>query len=331
MVAHYDAHRTDPEVMWWTAVAQQHGFLKVDRSTIDLIRAAADTGHRGALSGLGTAYLVGESVPIDRKRGVKLLEEALAKGESAAAYELGRAYLMGAAGLTVDVNLAEKYLKQSLEMGNIRAHFLLATVHEKRGDKKASFEELRKSADAGDEAGMETLGSVYQLGKLNVPPDPKQAIQWTQRAAERGRKSAQRELAKMIINGYGGIDRTAKNEAVALRCLKGASDAGDIEAMRLLARTYISGELGVEIQPDKGVELLRKAEEMRDPMAAAAAFELGVLYIEGLALPRDLEAARAQMAKASLMGSRAADSYLRRLDAATAASQPSTRPSTRAF
>jgi hypothetical protein len=111
--------------------------------------------------------------------------------------------------------------------------------------------------------------------------------------------------------GIGGLAPTENNKAVGRDMLQRAAAAKDPEAMRLLGRVYLTGELNMDYRPDCAVELLQASAAMNDPVAL---HDLGMLHVEGLVVPRDLEKARQLMHKSADLGFDDARKYLRRLD-----------------
>lgn len=323
MVKAYAERPDDPDVMQWAALAQTYGLFKTNASAKDLTVAAAGKGQPAAMARLGQALLEGDNVAPDPARGMRLLREALDRGEPGAALELGRAYLQGSGGIGVDLDKAEQFLVRAVEMGHVRAHHVLTALYHKRGDDARALGELRAGAEGGDEGAMNLLAEAYQRGLFGAKREPGQAVEWYRRAAERGSAPAQRELVKGILTGYAGLAQDEKNRNVARALLAKAAGSKDVESMRLLARTYLTGELDTEFAPDRAVELLRGACERKDPIAM---YDLGVLYAEGLVVARDLGRAEALMRQSAAAGYRPAVAHLRRFGARGPEGVPSTAP-----
>lgn len=311
MREHYGENFKDPAVMYWAAVAQSRGLVNTSRSPKDLTEESARRGHQGAMARLGAAHLTGETVPHDVGKGLELLNRALAAGEPHAALELGRAYMSGLGGVEVDLDRAEAFFRQALKMGYVRAHRGLSQVLAKRGHVGEALIELRAGALAGDEDAMTAYAVALQKGELGAQRDPKQAVEWMQKAAKRGVASAQRDVAKAIIMRYAGIPANQQNDDFGREMLHKAAAAKDPEAMRILARIYQTTELGAQFSPEKALELLQAAAGMND---AAACHDLAIMYVEGFVAPRDLERARDLMRRAESLGFEPARVYLLRLN-----------------
>jgi TPR repeat protein len=317
MTQYYATHPDDPDVLYWTAIAQVKGIVSTNRSTRDLIRDAADRHQPEAMARLGLVYLQGDQTTPDPARGLGLIREAYAKGSSDGAIQLGRAYLH-ATGVEKDLTQAEQYLTEAVAKGNIRSHAVLADLYRAHGETSKQLDEIRAGATAGDENAMLMLAESYRDGTLGLDRDPKSALKWMANAAQLGQTAAQREVAKMIFAGYAGLAHDDQNRANVRKLLVAAADARDPEAMRMLARLYLTADMGVPYDPERVLSLLRQAADTGDP---AALYELGVTSVEGLIVPRDLRRAEELMNKSAAKGYEPAKQYLHRLTPA-AATQP---------
>jgi TPR repeat protein len=85
---------------------------------------------------------------------------------------------------------------------------------------------------------------------------------------------------------------------------------------------YLNGSFEYPFEPEEALRLLRHAVDLND---RDAYFELGMLYTEGLVVPRDLNKAAALIRQSATMGSDDAKHYLNRLNAAIDRSQ-TTKP-----
>lgn len=71
----------------------------------------------------------------------------------------------------------------------------------------------------------------------------------------------------------------------AFRLLTSEAKGGDSEAQYLLGTLYLDG-LGVKASPSNAIVWLKKAVDMRHPMAAHM---LGKLYMSGMGVPMDID------------------------------------------
>jgi TPR repeat protein len=209
-----------------------------------------------------------------------------------------------------DLAKAEEYARAALVAGFVRAHRVLSEVLADRRRNEEALAELKAGAEAGDEDAMTAYAAALQKGRFG-PPDPRQAVEWMQKAAKRGVPSAQRDIAKAIMMNYAGLPTNANNDDFGREMLERAAAANDPEALRLLARVRLTGELRAPFEPDKAIESLNQAIKLND---AASHYDLAIYYVEGLIVPRDLDRARTLMRRAEALGFKPASIYLRRLD-----------------
>jgi TPR repeat protein len=286
MRAHYDAHPNDPEGLWWMAILQKQSLVQTDKTTAELFATAALGGQPIAIARLGRSLLTGEGVKADPEKGLRILNELLAKGETEAAFELGRAYLDGAGTIAPDPAKAEQYLRQAAETGDARGRYLLGQWYARiRRDFPSAFKEFEQAARDGNTDAMANLVEGYRDGKGGIAMNPKLALFWMEKGARAGKVSLQRDLAKALISKYGNVALTAQNRQAARLLLELAVKSNDTEAMRILAEQYLTAELGYDYDPTKAIDLLQRASDMKD---MEAMLELGKLHIEGIVLPRDV-------------------------------------------
>ena len=90
------------------------------------------------------------------------------------------------------------------------------------------------------------------------------------------------------------IERGAAAEG--LRLVQHAADSGSSEGLHRLALVYAQGEAGQPRNDQRAVELFTKAAELGNRRAQT---NLGLLYLRGQGVPRDLVQARAWLEKAA--------------------------------
>ncbi|MFO1160837.1 MAG: tetratricopeptide repeat protein [Reyranellaceae bacterium] len=93
------------------------------------------------------------------------------------------------------------------------------------------------------------------------------------------------------------IDRGAEREG--LRLIQHAADAGSNEGAHRLALVYAQGTAGTKRNDTKAYELFLKAASAGHPRAQ---LNLGILFLRGQGVPRDLIQARAWLEKAAASG-----------------------------
>lgn len=126
-----------------------------------------------------------------------------------------------------------------------------------------------------------------------------------ERAAEAGSASAANSLGIIYLNGMG---LPKKDEAKAAAYYDFAARAGDVRAMRNLAKMRVLG-IGVPRDGAKGMELYRRAAAGG---SVVAKYELGLMYLEGKVAPRDPAKAKKLLEEAAKSGSAAARAALQK-------------------
>ncbi|MCX6894423.1 MAG: tetratricopeptide repeat protein [Verrucomicrobia bacterium] len=123
------------------------------------------------------------------------------------------------------------------------------------------IEMLIQKAESGDENAQYELGDAYYYGVCGeddeeVKKDTKQAVEWYQKAAERGHVEAQTRLAWMYQYGKG----VRKNHKQAILWYKKSAAQGSVPALLHLGETYEAMYLkGVEQSTDNAAQWYRKA------------------------------------------------------------------------
>ena len=83
--------------------AVQHGAVNLYRAAaVELYRRAADLGDPFATANLGFAHMEGDHVALDVERGLRLVRQGAAEGNSHAALWLTERYLSGGGGIDRD-------------------------------------------------------------------------------------------------------------------------------------------------------------------------------------------------------------------------------------
>lgn len=165
------------------------------------------------------------------------------------------------------------------------ALYIVSRIHKEgfgvvKRNEEYALELLREAADRGYPVALSVLGMAYFDGD-GVERNVETAKQWWLKAAAKGEDGAFYNLAVV----YNGIDR---NYPEAVKWLRRAIDAGNIYAMKDLARLYAQGN-GVPKDIKESVNLMRRAAIAGDQGARQLMVEY---YVNGTGVPAD--AARAQ-------------------------------------
>ncbi len=133
-------------------------------------------------------------------------------------------------------------------------------------------------------AGRQDPPSMRLLGQmyaagLGVDRDENEAVQWYRLASEAGDVEAMYLLATYILDGH-VIER---DEVEAGSLLQAAVADGHIPSKQMLGMLYLEGR-GVERDLTLGAQLMREAAEDGD---VTAIYTLGILYAEGAGVRQD--------------------------------------------
>jgi len=144
-----------------------------------------------------------------------------------------------------------------------------------------------KAAKKGDPVAKFQLGQVFQVGTSKVSKDLMKALRLFEEANAKGYPKAAVAMAHLLLS----MEHTAeipRDEKLAMKVLKEASDAGNADSAYLLARHLLHTQGADHAQ---AVELLKRASE-RPQSLPVSAHALGNLYLgESDAVGKDLQKA----------------------------------------
>lgn len=152
-----------------------------------------------------------------------------------------------------------------------------AAAHERgveaydRGDVAAAVAAFGEAAEQGYVPSQLRLGYILDISGRDV-----EAERWFRKAAEQGNAEGKFRLARLYATGESGNPDVQK----ARRYYREASEAGYGQATVVLANAYEEGGLGLEVLPERALELWRLAVVQGRPQAArrlAVAYEKGEL------------------------------------------------------
>lgn len=159
---------------------------------------------------------------------VPKLREWAREGDPDASYQLGRAYHVGL-GVKGDKEAAERWHLRAAELGHPRAMVSLAISLPKEEAPRAA-QLLQSAAEAGDSRAIRLIGLAFQKGD-GVPRDRAMAAEWFARGWRAGDSHA------LYYLGCLHAEEPAEHQK-AVECLRGAVEAGVVDAWRTLAPLY---------------------------------------------------------------------------------------------
>lgn len=231
-------------------------------------RLAADQGEAGAMAALGRLLL---AEPAAREQALSLLQQAAARNEPNARYQLGwllaqrggaedapayehfvkaaqqghvgaqlavATHLLAGRGVAADPQVAGKWLERAAAAGRDPvAHYLLARFSESAGaaGRERARSAYRVAAEAGHRAAQFALAEL--LAKSAAEADRTQAAEWFAKAHEAGHTAATNRLGELYRDGAG----VARHEEKARRHFQLAAEHGNVKAMYNLAAMQDQG------------------------------------------------------------------------------------------
>ncbi|MBV8167089.1 MAG: sel1 repeat family protein [Alphaproteobacteria bacterium] len=203
-------------VIMAAAIALPIGELRASE-TLDLMLAnseerAAGTaeGNRDAQALLGLKYVYGDAGdggPESAAAGLRMIEEALAKGSLRAKAFYGHLMLHGVPPVSQDVDKGIQELAAAADAGlapaarELSELFADGVLLQKDGSEARRW--LERAAELGSAAAQNNLGWALLVGKDGFPPNLERSLFWIRRAAEQGQPNAQTTLAYSYQLGRG--------------------------------------------------------------------------------------------------------------------------------
>jgi TPR repeat protein len=226
------------------------------------------------------------------EKAAKILIELAKNGNALAQTQLGILYTMGD-GVQQNENEALYWLTKASDQGNPVAQNSLGVIYNQGNgvprDVKKAEKLFSLSAKQDDLHGIYNLSALYLERKQYS-----QASKWLLKAAIKGNKFAQTNIAGLYFEGLG----VELDYDKAFKWYKKAADAGDVEAQARLAVMYHKG-LGVEVDDNKAHEWGVKSAQGGNLQSQ---YSLAITYMKGLGVPQDYDKSFKWMQKAALQG-----------------------------
>ena len=252
-----------------------------------LLAPLAASGITDAQVALGT-LLSRSTDPDEQKEALKWFYYSAHAGVWRAQLEVAEAYRKGR-HVTADRLKAYRWLNKALPLGGADVLEVMNTLsgdiyNEANDQLKAkkqvrAVELLTAIAEAGHLAAQEQLAKIY--GEAPITQDRQQKMRmWYGKAAAQGSRTAQYELANLIL-AEKDVSKEDRNYAINL--LERAADPGQADAQYQLGRMYMTGE-GVPRDTGKGLYFYRIAAEQGH---SEAQYSLAVRYTIGEGVATD--------------------------------------------
>lgn len=147
----------------------------------------------------------------------KIVKKLSNNGYSEATFYLADAYSRGSLGLESDTREAFKLYQSAAKAGHAQAAYRVAVCceigHEEGGgtsrDAVKAMQWYKRAATLGDTPAMYKMGIISLKGLLGQPKNPKEAVVWLKRAAERADKENPHALHELVslpitVENWGG-------------------------------------------------------------------------------------------------------------------------------
>ena len=161
-----------------------YSIVKSSKKAAKLYRRAAELGNVRAMTELGTFYINGDGVKMDKRKGMALTRMASDRGFAMAQH-----------------NLAVQLAKDSGVFG-------VTFMHAAENHNKVLWTEIirlyRLAAEQGYTGSENNLGNCYARGGSGFDQDIDEAVFWYRRAARKGHKNASSVLTQLGIDHIKG-------------------------------------------------------------------------------------------------------------------------------
>lgn len=168
---------------------------------------SAEQGYPDAYAKLGSAYIEGTYVPINKKKGFELIQKSVELNSKVGTFFLA---IHNLTGLMVEKNIDKyiEYLKISADLGNRNALYFLGLEYQ-RGEYverniQKSVQYFKKSALQNHEKAMAKLGTIYYYGFNEIAADKTKGAFYIIKAAELCDFQSM-EMAGLIFDSGDGV------------------------------------------------------------------------------------------------------------------------------
>lgn len=168
---------------------------------------------------------------------------------------------------------------------------------------------LQKDPNDAESKFLLSLANLFGIG-MNQP-DVNEGLDMMKQIAESGNKIAMKIYPTwMFLNIDGHLKEKSDLESALSICKKAADENNDSVCQFWYGKLKVYGDFFVDINPEEGLKYLEKAAAANN---CEALYELGVLYMGGIAVKADREKAKEYFNQAHLFGHPKAMESLNRL------------------
>lgn len=296
------------------------GVEKDTAKALELLSAAAESGHPLGLLGLGTIYGRGEGVEANEDRADEYYKQAYAElaanvpdSDPRWKCNLAMYYWSGGRGVDKNPSKAAILFGEAATSGYPRAVYWFGVLYQQgfgvTKDLDKAIELYTQAADGNYPRAIFRLGTLHALG-IGVTEDHEKALRYLFRAEELG----DAEAYLFIANIYYEQEEDTKAFEYYLK----AAESGIAQGMTFTGQAYEKGQ-GVDRDLIEAVNWYAKAVELGE---VEAMMHLGVLYANGTGVDQDFEKAESLISKAVEGGLPEATEVLEQLQVAMNGVEP---------
>ena len=231
---------------------------------------------------------------------LKIIKKLSAISYTEADFYYADCYSRGALGLQSDIKEAFLLYQKAAKANHAQAAYRVAVCcelgqEEGGGTKRDAVKAMqwyRRAATLGDVAAMYKMGVVQLKGLLGQPKDPKDAVNWLKRAAERADKEnphALHELALLHEKPI-NVDGIRQDEAYSRTLFTQAASLGYKFSQFRLGCAYEYGLLGCHVDPRQSIAWYSKAAVQDEHQSELALSGWYLTGSEGVLQQSDTEA-----------------------------------------
>jgi tetratricopeptide (TPR) repeat protein len=159
----------------------------------------------------------------------------------------------------------------------------------REGKYKEAMITWKKGVEEGNGDSAALIGYLYQSGvSKEIPKNPEKALEWYNKAMDMGSPRARVYMARVYVEGYGGIE---KDLTKAYELIKGLEDSDSNFALDSLSRFYANG-YGTSVDFVKAREIANKISDPKvkqDALAGIDAIELSSKVIAAQELITEIQ------------------------------------------
>lgn len=278
------------------------------QKALNLFLKSADGGNAFAAYQAAQMLDEGKQVDQDEAKAAKLYTDALAgfialevdKPDAQLEYRIGSMLLCGE-GIEKDVDEAMRWFQMSAKSGNPYAEYQMAELFEEgtkvpKADATGLYAEALSSFLLLDQKNPDAMaeyriGSMYLAGK-GTKRDPKEAIHWFERSAQKGNHYAEYQMAELYLDGTKVTKDEIHAQDLFTNALQGFLDQEngnpDAQLEYSIASMYLNGH-GTRKNVQESIRWFEQSMEKGNHYAE---YQMAELYQEGIEISKDEELAQ---------------------------------------